>query len=130
MSFSIPWWVFVIVAPILQFASLLADICAVHILLKMMGHDRGGWRGSFRAGGYASAPAVFGYIPYIGAMVGGLWMGVLQFVGLKRIHQVPTGILLLAYLLPVVVILILAAAAMVIAISDPDQPAPGRSLRP
>jgi len=43
-------------------------------------------------------------------------------VGLKRIHQVPTGILLLAYLLPVVVILILAAAAMVIAISliSPD----------
>ncbi len=114
---TIPWWVFVIVAPLLQFASLLADICAVHTLLKMMGHARGGWSGTFRAAGYASAPAIFGYIPYVGALVGGLWMGVLQFVALKRIHQVPTWILLLAYLLPVVVILILATATVVIVIS-------------
>ncbi len=122
MTFTIPWWVFVIVAPLLQFLSLVADICAVHVLLKLMGHARGGWRGSFRAGGYSSAPAIFGYIPYIGAMVGGLWIMLLQFVALKRVHQVPTGILILAYLLPVVAILILAAAAVVIAISliSPD----------
>jgi len=122
MVFTIPWWVFVIVAPLLQFTSLVADICAVHMLLKMMGHARGGWRGSFRAGGYSSAPAIFGYIPYVGAMVGGLWIMLLQFVALKRIHQVPTGILILAYLLPVVVILIVAAAVVVITISliSPD----------
>jgi len=122
MTFTIPWWAFVIVAPLLQFTSLLADLCAVHVLLKMMGHARGGWRGTFRAGGYASAPAIFGYLPYVGAMIGGLWMGILQFVALKRIHQAPTGILLLAYLLPVVAILIVAAATVVIAISliSPD----------
>lgn len=119
---AIPWWVFVIVAPLLQFASLLADLCAVHVLLSLMGRARGGWSGTFRAGGYASAPALFGYIPYIGALAGGLWVAILQFVALRRIHDVPVGILLLAYLLPVVVILILAAAAVVaaIAIISPD----------
>lgn len=117
LYFTIPWWVFVIVAPLLQFASLLADLCAVHVLLKLMGHARGGWGGTFRAGGYASAPAIFGYIPYVGALVGGVWMGILQFIALKRIHQVPVWILLLAYLLPVVVILILAVATVVIVVS-------------
>ena len=100
----------------------VADICAVHILLRLMGHASGGWRGSLRAGGYSSAPAVLGFVPYAGAMMGGLWIMVLQFVALKRVHRAPTGILLLAYLLPVVAVLILAAAAMVIAISliSPD----------
>jgi hypothetical protein len=109
--------VFVIAAPLLQFASLLADLCAVHLLLKLMGHARGGLSGTFRAGAYASAPAVFGYVPYIGAIAAGLWVAILQFVGLKRVHQVPTGILLLAYILPVVVVLLLAAAILVASLS-------------
>ncbi|MCK4772684.1 MAG: hypothetical protein KAT18_07170, partial [Candidatus Latescibacteria bacterium] len=51
---EIPWWVFTVAAPLLQFTCLLGGLAVVHMLLQMMGYDRGGWSGTYRAAGYAS----------------------------------------------------------------------------
>lgn len=114
VQFTVPWWLFVIVAPLLHFVSLLSGVAGVHLLLQIMGHARGGWRGTFRACGYASAPAVLGFVPYVGAPIGGIWMGLLQFIALRRIHNVSFGMLLLAYLLPVLVVIIFAVGLVVV----------------
>lgn len=113
----IPWWLFTVAAPLFQFLSLLGGLAVVHMLLQMMGHAHGGWSGSYRAGGYASGPAIFGFIPLIGVPLAGIWVAVLQFIALRRIHRVPTGILLLAYLLPVLAVLTLAVGIVLIIVA-------------
>lgn len=104
-QWRIPWWVLTVAAPLLQFLSLLFGLVVVHLVLQMLDEDRGGWSGTFRAAGYASAPAVFGLVPIVGAPVAGLWVAILQFKALRRVHRAGIGMLLLAYLLPVVVAL-------------------------
>lgn len=120
--FEIPWWVFTVAAPLFQFACLLGGLAVVHMLLQIMGYDRGGWRGTYRASGYASGPAVFGFVPLLGAPLSALWVGVLQYIALKRVHRVPTGILLLAYLVPVAAILLVVVGVVlvVLALVAPD----------
>ena len=119
---QIPWWVLTVAAPLLQFVSLLTGLAVVHMLLQMMGRAGGGWRGTFRAGGYASGPAVFGFVPLVGAPLAAVWVAVLQFVALKRVHRVPAWVLLLAYMLPVLAILLIGVAVLLIVISfvSPD----------
>gem|GEM_PF-7117617 len=58
----------------------------------------------------------------MGAPLAALWVALLQFLALKRIHRVPTGILLLAYLLPAAAILLLGVGVLlvVMAIVAPD----------
>ncbi len=115
--FEVPWWIFVIVAPLVQFASLLCGLAMVHLILTLLGHARGGWRGTWRAGGYASAPAVLGFLPLIGVLVAGLWTAVLQYVALRRVHAAPVWAVLLAYLIPVVAVLLIAVGLVLVVIA-------------
>jgi|GEM_PF-2565943 len=115
--FEIPWWIFVVVAPLVQFASLLSGLAMVHLVLTLLGYARGGWRGTWRAGGYASAPAVFGYLPLVGVLVAGIWTAVLQYMALKRVHAAPTWAVLLAYLIPVAGIMAIGIGLVLIVIA-------------
>ncbi len=114
---EIPWWLLTIAAPLMQFLSLLTGLAAVHMLLQMMGYASGGWSGTYRAGGYASGPAVLGFVPLVGVPIAAIWVALLQFIALRRIHKVSRGILLLAYLLPVLLILFIGVAAVLIVLS-------------
>ncbi len=114
---ELPWWIFGIVAPLVQFASLLSGLAAVHIILALLGRARGGWRGTFRAGGYASAPALLGFIPLIGTLIAGLGTMMLQYLALRRIHAAPAWAVLLAYLIPVIAVLLIGAGIMLIIIA-------------
>ena len=113
----IPWWLFTIVVPLMQFLSLLSGLAAVHMMLQMMGYAAGGWSGTYRAGGYASGPAVLGFVPLVGAPIAAIWVGLLQFIALRRIHKISIGILMLAYLLPVLLVSFIGVAALLIVLS-------------
>ena len=113
----LPWWLLTIAAPLVQFLSLLTGLAAVHMMLQIMGYAAGGWSGTYRAGGYASGPAVLGFIPLVGAPIATIWVALLQFIALRRIHKVSFGILLLAYLLPVLLVSFIGVAALLIVVS-------------
>ncbi|MFO7767870.1 MAG: YIP1 family protein [bacterium] len=101
VPFHVPWWVFTIAGPLLQFLGLLFGLALVHLVLRLLGGGEEGWTGSLRAAGYASSPALLGFIPVAGGLIGGLWAALLQYYALLRVHREHPGRLLLAYLLPV-----------------------------
>jgi len=116
IPFHIPWWVFVVLGPALQFLSLLFGLALVHLVLRLLGGGQGGWTGSLRAAGYASSPAILGFVPVVGGLLGGLWAALLQYYGLLKVHRERAGRLLAAYVLPVLLFLgtgsLLAVAAI------------------
>ena len=116
LDWHIPWWVLTVVAPLVQFANILLGLAVVHLVLRGLKEAHGGWSGTMRAAGYASAPAVFGLVPIAGAPIAGLWMAILQFMALRRVHGARTSVLLAAYLLPVLAALLVVALLAVIAI--------------
>jgi hypothetical protein len=122
VQWRIPWWVLTVAAPLMQFMSLLFGLAVVHLVLQMLGEDRGGWSGTFRGAGYATAPGVFGLVPVVGAPVAGLWVAILQFMALRRVHRTGFGMLLLAYLLPVVAATIIGIglALILVALLAPE----------
>lgn len=116
VPFHIPWWVFVVLGPALQFLSLLFGLVLVHLVLRLIGGGQGGWTGSLRAAGYASSPAILGFVPVVGGLIGGLWAALLQYYGLLKVHDEDSWRLLLAYLLPVLLFLALGGLLALAAI--------------
>ncbi|MFC1544079.1 YIP1 family protein [Gemmatimonadota bacterium] len=116
LDWHIPWWVLPVVAPVVQFASILLGLAIVHLVLRGLKEAHGGWSGTLRAAGYASAPAVLGLVPIAGAPIAGLWAAILQFMALRRVHGARTSALLAAYILPVLAVVLVAVLLVVIAI--------------
>lgn len=49
---------------------------------------------------YATGPTVFSVVPLLGSVVGGVWIIVLQIVGLREVHRTTTGRAAAAVLVP------------------------------
>lgn len=57
---------------------------------------------------YGSTPMLLiGWIPVIGSLIGGIWMIILQVIGLRELHEISTGKAVLAYLLALIVIFVI-----------------------
>lgn len=121
IPFHFPWWVFVIVLPLLQLGALLSAVLLVHLMLSLLGGTNGGLSGTLRAAGYASAPALVGLVPLVGGLVAGLWVGILQYFALWKVHGTDHTRLVLAYLLPALlaVALGIALAAALVPVIQP-----------
>jgi hypothetical protein len=120
IPFHFPLWVFVVALPLLQLGALLSAVLLVHAMLALLGGAKGGLAGSLRAAGYASAPALVGLVPLVGGLVAGLWVGILQYFALWKVHRTDHTRLVLAYLLPAFIAIALGialAAALVPVIS-------------
>jgi hypothetical protein len=114
-------WLFVVVLPLLQCASLLGVVLLIHVILTLLGGAKGGLRGTLRAAGYGAAPALISLVPLVGGMVAGLWVGILQYYALFWVHRCGHGRLLLAYLLPAILAVVagLALAAALVPVLTP-----------
>jgi hypothetical protein len=120
IPFHFPLWVFVMVLPLLQLVALLSAVLLVHLMLSLLGGAGGGLVATLRAAGYASAPALVGLLPLVGGLVAGLWVGVLQYYALWKVHRTGHTRMVLAYLLPALLAValgIVLAAALVPVIS-------------
>ncbi len=121
ITFHPPLWLFVVVLPLLQCASLFGAVLLIHVMLALLGGAKGGLRGTLRAAGYGAAPALISLVPLVGGMVAGLWVGILQYYALFWVHRCGHGRLLLAYLLPAILAVVagLALAAALVPILTP-----------
>jgi hypothetical protein len=111
LDWHLPGWVLPAAAPLVQFGGLLLGVAVIHIVLRGLGQARGGWTGTWRAAGYASAPALVGLVPVVGSMVAGLWAAVVQYMALRRVHGAPTWAVVTAYLVPFLFVMLLAILA-------------------
>lgn len=76
-----------LLAPVLLLATLYVSAGVVHVLLLIFDGAHNGFGTTVRVFCYAYSPALFGVVPYIGALVGGIWSLVLVIIGLRTAHE-------------------------------------------
>lgn len=102
-------------SPVILLAALYISAGVVHLLLLMFGGAEHGFGTTVRVFCYAYSPALFGVVPVVGSLVGGIWSLVLSIIGLREAHQTATWKSVVAVLVPTVVSMILFLIVLVAA---------------
>lgn len=108
---------FALAAPLLVIASTFFAAAVVHLLLMMFGGAPQPYEATFRVISYSWAVGVFNLIPICGVFIGALWRIVVQVLGLREAHGVPTGRAAAAVLLPVILACFCAVLLLIAAVS-------------
>ncbi len=98
-----PWMdvISFLLSPLILLFLLLASAGVTHLLLLLFGGSRGGFRRTLQVFAYAYSPQTFAVVPWIGPVVGSIWMVVIAVVGLREGHGTDGWRAALAVLLPV-----------------------------
>ena len=86
----------------------------IHLCLMIVGGNNNGYKTTFRAIAYSYSGYLFGIIPFIGLLIGGIYTIILTIIGVREGHGISTGKAVLAVLLPVIVIFGLIIIAIVL----------------
>lgn len=81
-------WMMLLVATYV--GALLVGAAAVHLSLWLVGGAGSGYEGTFRALAYAAGPAAFTVIPFLGPLVGSVWLPVLAVIALREVQRTTT----------------------------------------
>lgn len=88
-----------VLAPLLITAALFIGAGLTHLALMILGAGRYGFEATFRSLAYAHGPMVFYVVPFVGGLVGGVWSGVLQVIGVSKLQETEWWRALIALLL-------------------------------
>jgi len=104
-------------APAFLIGGLYLSAGVIHLLLLMFGGANHGFGTTVRVFCYGNSPTLFGVVPVIGTLVGGVWSLVVSIIGLREAHDTDTWRVVLAVLIPTVLsillLMVLAFAALV-----------------
>lgn len=76
-----------IFVPVLISIGLLIQSALLHLGLLIVGGAKKSFADTFRTACYSLGPNVFQIIPFIGGMISGVWVIVLNVIGLKVVHE-------------------------------------------
>lgn len=104
------------VAPFAALVGLIFWTLSLHLLVALMAAERRSLRATVRALCYASGPSLFNVVPFVGGLVGFIWMLVLMTIGIREGHRMTTGAAALAVVLALLVpVFLLVALAFLVA---------------
>lgn len=129
-EYNIPDWItglgFLLI-PILVMLSIIFAIIFIlvwgawqHLCVLICGGSKG-YTQTVKAGAYGSTPNyIFGWIPYIGGLIGLVGSLIVTIIGLRELHEISTGKAIAAWLLAVVVpfILVFILVTAIVGFSD------------
>jgi hypothetical protein len=101
--------------PIYQAVAIFIGSAIVHLCLMIVKGNNNGYKTTFRAISYSYSGYLFGIIPFIGLIIGGIYTFILTIIGVKEGHGISTGKAVLAVLLPAIVIFGLIFIAILVA---------------
>jgi hypothetical protein len=84
--------------------AMFVGSAVIHLCLMIVGGSNNGYKTTFRAISYSYSGYLFGIIPFIGLIIGGIYTFILTIIGVKEGHGISTGKAVLAVLLPTIVI--------------------------
>lgn len=87
--------------PVIGVIGLFIGALILHIFFKILG-GKGTYDGTFRILAYASATAVFSWIPFVGILAG-LYMTYVVVIGDTKVHKISTLKSVVAVVMPVVI---------------------------
>ena len=102
--------------PVMTIVGVFLVSAVLHVCLMIVRGNKKGFEATFRVIAYANSTQIFGIIPVLGGLVGGIWTVVVWIIGIRESHGISTGRSALAVFLPILVIIVLAlvvAAVMI-----------------
>jgi endogenous inhibitor of DNA gyrase (YacG/DUF329 family) len=113
LLFSVMGFLFV---PVLVSLGIFIQSALLHLGLLIAGGAKRCFSDTFRTACYSLGPNVFQILPFIGGMISGVWLIVLNIIGLKVVHETTYPRSIFAVFLPLIfccsiILLVLAAVA-------------------
>jgi hypothetical protein len=105
-----------LLSPVILLVALYLSAGVVHLLLLMFGGAKHGFGTTVRVFCYAYSPALFGIVPLVGPLVGGVWSVVISIIGLREAHQAATWKPVVAVLVPLVVSMVFFMLVVIAAV--------------
>ena len=102
----------IIPLPFQQALAIFIGSAILHLCLMIVRGNHHGYKTTFRAVSYSYSAYLFGIIPFIGLVIGGIYTFILTIIGVREGHEISTGKAILAVLLPVIVIFVLIFVAL------------------
>jgi len=102
--------------PIMTIIGVFLLSAVLHVCLMIVRGNKKGFEATFRVIAYAMSTQIFGIVPLLGGLLGGIWTLVVQIIGLRESHGISTGRSVLAIFLPLLVLVVLGlilAAVMI-----------------
>lgn len=106
-----------LLTPLILMIGLGVGAAVTHVMLLILRGATHGIGTTLRVFCYAYSPMIFGVVPVVGGLVGGIWMLVVAIIGLGAAHGAPTWKPLLAVLLPFLALMGLIVMVFVAAIA-------------
>lgn len=99
------WTIFIIIfMPVFLALGLFIGAAIVHLCLLLVGGAKRSFETTFRVLCFsAGSTYLLLLVPFCGGLIAGLWLLVVECIGLARAHETTTGRAVLAVLLPVIV---------------------------
>jgi len=107
-SLGLAWALFL---PLVTALGLFLTSGLIHVGLSLVGGNRGGFRGTFRAVAYSQAAQLWEAIPVVGPIIAALHQISLYLVGLREVHRIGLLRVVLGILLPLLLGGVLLALA-------------------
>ncbi|MEW6668508.1 MAG: YIP1 family protein [Thermodesulfobacteriota bacterium] len=95
-----------ILSPLYVFVMIYLVSLFLHACLLLVRAGKNGFQATFRVIAYSQGTQVLAFIPFVGGAAGLVWQCVVQMIGLREIHEVSYGRIILAFLIPFVLFLL------------------------
>ena len=113
VSMSLIFFAIIIISPLFVTITMFIASAVLHLLLLIVRGGKNGFEATFRVVSYSQAAQIWGVIPFVGGFIGGLWILIVQIIGLREIHETSYLRVILALLIPVALILLLVLAIVI-----------------
>jgi hypothetical protein len=113
LSMSLIFFGIIIISPLFVIIAMFLASAILHLLLLVVRGGKNGFEGTFRVVSYSQATQIWGVIPFLGGFIGGLWIIIVQIIGLREIHETSYLRVILALLIPIALILLLVLAIVI-----------------
>jgi hypothetical protein len=89
-----------LLTPAVLLVMLFVAAAVTHMILSLFDGVQHGFGTTVRVFAYAYSPGLFGVVPWVGGLVGSIWMIVLLIIGLREAHETDGWKTAVAVLLP------------------------------
>ncbi len=103
-----------IFSPLFVIIILFVTSGILHLSLLLVRGGKNGFEATFRVISYSQAIQVLGLIPFIGGLIGGLWVLVVQVIGIREIHETSYLRVIIAFLIPLALIFLVVMAGVIL----------------
>jgi hypothetical protein len=101
-----------ILSPFLVTLLICITSLVVHLLLVMVRGGKNRFEATFRAVCYAQSTQIWTILPFLGSLLAGLWIVVVQIIGLKEMHGISYAKVIFAILIPFILIGMIVMAVL------------------